>query len=130
VTQEPIWISESFVRSVHADQLKQYGGRPGIRDENLLSASLARPKQLLTYGEAATIFDLAAAYAYGLARNHPFTDGNKRIAFVVAAVFLELNGYSLDAPEEEVVEVMLRLAAGQEPQAAIANWLSVRSIED
>ncbi|WNZ45556.1 type II toxin-antitoxin system death-on-curing family toxin [Leptolyngbya boryana CZ1] len=82
-----------------------------------------------TYGASATIFDLAAAYAYGLARNHPFIDGNKRIAFVVAAVFLELNGYSLNAPEEEVVEVVLRLAAGQESQAAIANWLSVRSIE-
>jgi death-on-curing protein len=129
VTQEPIWISESFVRRVQADQLKQYGGRPGIRDENLLSASLARPQQLFTYGESATIFDLAAAYAYGLARNHPFIDGNKRIAFVVAAVFLELNGYFLNAPEEEVVEVMLRLAAGQESQAAIANWLSTRSIE-
>ncbi|MCU0552213.1 MAG: type II toxin-antitoxin system death-on-curing family toxin [Leptolyngbya sp. Prado105] len=128
MTQEPVWISESFVRSVQLDQLRQYGGRPGIRDENLFLASLARPQQLFAYGESPTIFDLAAAYAYGSAKNHAFVDGNKRIAFVVAAVFLELNGYSLDAPEEEVVQVMLDLAAGQKTQEEIAEWLRDNSV--
>lgn len=92
----------------------------------MLSASLARLQNLLNYGESPTIFDLAAAYGYGLAKNHPFIDGNKRVAFVVMAVFLELNGYSLDVPEDEVVQVMLRLAAGEETQVSIAASLASR----
>lgn len=128
MSQEPIWISESFVKQIQLDQIDRYGGRPGIRDENLLSASLARPQNLLNYGESPTIFGLAAAYAFGLAKNHPFIDGNKRVAFVVMAVFLELNGYSLDAPEDEVVQVMLRLAAGEETQDSIAAWLESKSV--
>ncbi|MBD2079495.1 type II toxin-antitoxin system death-on-curing family toxin [Leptolyngbya sp. FACHB-17] len=129
MSQEPIWISESFVRRIQLDQLDRYGGRPGMRDESLLSASLARPRNLFIYGESPTIFDLAA-YAYGLAKNHPFVDGNKRVAFVVMAVFLELNGYSLDAPEAEVVQVMLRLASGEETQESIAQWLESRSVQN
>lgn len=128
MSQEPIWVSEAFVRRIQLDQIDRYGGRPGIRDENLLFASLARPQNLLNYGESPTIFDLTAAYAYGLAKNHPFIDGNKRVAFVVMAVFLELNGYSLDAPEDEVVQVMLRLAAGEETQESIAQWLQSKSV--
>ncbi|MEP0919531.1 type II toxin-antitoxin system death-on-curing family toxin [Leptolyngbya sp. DQ-M1] len=129
MSQEPIWMSESFVRRIQLDQLDRYGGRPGMRDESLLSASLARPRNLFIYGESPTIFDLAA-YAYGLAKNHPFVDGNKRVAFVVMAVFLELNGYSLDAPEAEVVQVMLRLASGEETQESIAQWLESRSVQN
>ncbi|MBD1821017.1 type II toxin-antitoxin system death-on-curing family toxin [Cyanobacteria bacterium FACHB-DQ100] len=129
MSQEPIWMSESFVRRIQLDQLDRYGGRPGMRDESLLSASLARPRNLFIYGESPTIFDLAA-YAYGLAKNHPFVDGNKRVAFVVMAVFLELNGYSLDVPEAEVVQVMLRLASGEETQESIAQWLESRSVQN
>jgi death-on-curing protein len=113
---------------MHSDQLSQHGGTSGIRDENLLSASLARPRNLFTYGESPTVFDLAAAYGYGIAKNHPFIDGNKRVAFVAMATFLELNGYSLDTPEMEVVIMMERLAMGLESQDSVAAWLEENSI--
>lgn len=120
---EPIWISEQLAKAMHADQISQHGGTPGVRDQNLLSASLARPRHLFAYGDNPTLFDLAAAYGYGLAKNHPFIDGNKRTAFVVMATFLELNGSSLDAPEIEVVILMERLATDQESQDSVAEWL-------
>ncbi len=125
---EPYWISESIARVMHEDQL-QHGGSPGLRDEALLSASLARPQHLFAYGDSPTLFGLAAAYGYGLAKNHPFIDGNKRVAFVVMATFLELNGYSLDAPEMEVVVIMERLAASLETQDSLAKWLKDKSVE-
>lgn len=124
---EPFWISESLARLMHSDQLSQHGGLAGIRDENLLSASLARPRNLLNYGESSTLFDLAAAYGYGLAKNHPFVDGNKRVAFVVMATFLELNGYSLEVPEMEVVMIMERLATGLESQESVSEWLEEKT---
>ena len=100
-----------------------------MRDERLLEAALARPRQLWSYGASIDVAALAAAYAYGIARNHPYNDGNKRIAFVVAAVFAELNGYRLDAPESEVVDAMLRLAAGAIEEEALAEWLRDRLTE-
>ena len=126
--QEPIWISDKIVKAMHTDQLAQHGGSPGIRDENLLSASLARPRHLLVYSDP-TLFDLTAAYGYGLAKNHPFIDGNKRTAFVVMASFLELNGYSLDVSEMEVVIMMERLATDEETQDSIAGWLKAYSVK-
>lgn len=124
------WLDETIVRAMHEDQLAQHGGLAGVRDNNLFLASLDRPKNLLAYGEPTpTIFDLAAAYGYGFAKNHAFIDGNKRVAFVVMATFLELNGYSLDVPETEVVLVMERLAAGSETQESIAQWLQKNSIQ-
>jgi death on curing protein len=125
---EPFWLDERIVCAMHDDQIEEHGGSFGIRDENLLSASLARPQHLFTYGESPSIFDLAAAYGYGLAKNHPFVDGNKRTAFVVMATFLELNGYSLEAPEVEVVLKMERLAVDEENQESIALWLQDKSI--
>jgi death-on-curing protein len=125
---EPFWIYEALARAMHSDQLSQHGGTSGIRDENLLSASLARPRNLFIYGESPTVFDLAAAYGYGIAKNHPFIDGNKRVAFVAMATFLELNGYSLDTPEMEVVIMMERLAMGLESQDSVAAWLEENSI--
>lgn len=127
--REPFWLDDRLVRVMHADQLSQHGGSAGIRDEHMLAASLARPRHLFVYGDAPTIFDLAAAYGYGLAKNHPFVDGNKRVAFVAMAVFLELNGYSLDAPEMEVVLMMERLATDEESQDSIAKWLQRNSIQ-
>jgi death on curing protein len=124
---EPLWLNEQIVKAMHDDQIAQYGGLPGLRDENLLSASLARPQNLYTYGTTPTIYDLAAAYGYGLAKNHPFLDGNKRTAFIVMATFLLLNGYQLNAPEMEVVLVMERLAEGQDTQESIAEWLKIHS---
>lgn len=123
------WIDERMARAMHSDQLAQHGGSSGIRDENFLSASLARPKNLLAYGEQPTLFDLAAAYGYGLAKNHPFVDGNKRTAFVVMATFLELNGYTLDVLEIAVVDVMERLAQDQESQSSLSQWLEKNSIQ-
>lgn len=114
---------------MHLDQLSQHGGSSGIRDENLLSASLARPRNLLAYGDEPTLFDLAAAYGYGLAKNHPFVDGNKRTAFVLMATFLVLNGYSLDVPEPEVVGVMERLAQDLESQESLSQWLAENSAQ-
>ncbi|MBE9129322.1 MULTISPECIES: type II toxin-antitoxin system death-on-curing family toxin [unclassified Coleofasciculus] len=125
---EPFWISEDIARIIHADQIVQHGGSGGIRDENLLSASLARPRHLFAYGEP-TLFDLAAAYGYGLAKNHPFIDGNKRVAFAVMATFLEINGYTLDVPEMEVVVMMEGLATAQESQESLARWLEENSVE-
>ncbi len=125
---EPFWISENIAKVIHADQIAQHGGSPGIRDENLLSASLARPRHLFAYGEP-TLFDLAAAYGYGLAKNHPFIDGNKRVAFAVMATFLEVNGYSLDVPEMDVVVMMERLATDEESQDSLAKWLEENSVQ-
>jgi death on curing protein len=91
---EFFWLDEAIVSAMHEDQLAQHGGLTGIRDKNLFLASLDRPKNLLAYGEPTpTIFDLAAAYGYGFAKNHVFVDGNKRVAFVTMATFLELNGF-------------------------------------
>jgi len=125
---EPIWISENIAKSIHADQITQHGGSLGIREENLLSASLARPRHLFTYSEP-TLFDLAAAYGYALAKNHPFIDGNKRTAFMVMYTFLGLNGYFLEVPEMEVVAMMQELATDKENQDSLAKWLENNSIQ-
>ncbi|GET37559.1 type II toxin-antitoxin system death-on-curing family toxin [Microseira wollei] len=125
---EPLWISEDVAKAIHADQIAQHGGRSGIRDENLLAASLARPRHLFTYGQP-SLFELAAAYGYGLAKNHPFIDGNKRTAFMVMYTFLGLNGYLLEVAEMEVVEIVERLATDQENQDSLAQWLEVNSVD-
>ncbi|MDJ0741888.1 MAG: type II toxin-antitoxin system death-on-curing family toxin [Xenococcaceae cyanobacterium MO_167.B27] len=124
--QEPTWVTEKIVLAIHEDQLAQHGGSPGIRDKNLLGASLARPKHLFTYGNP-TIFDLAAAYGYGLAKNHPFLDGNKRTAFMVMYTFLGLNNYWLEVAETEVVVKMESLTMDTENQESIALWLKDNS---
>lgn len=133
----PIWISEALARTIHDDQIARYGGSLGIRDESLFLASLdsavrtlrERPRNLFSYGDNPNLFDLAAAYAFGIAKNHPFIDGNKRTAFVLAAVFLEINGFTLDAPESEVVLTITRLATDLEDQESIARWLEMRSLK-
>ena len=124
--KEPIWVGERIVLAIHEDQLAQHGGSSGIRDENLLSASLARPKHLFTYGYP-SIFDLAAAYGYGLANNHPFIDGNKRTAFMVMYTFLGLNDYWLEVEETEVVVKMEGLTMNRETQESISLWLKEHS---
>ncbi|MEL6496355.1 MAG: type II toxin-antitoxin system death-on-curing family toxin [Cyanobacteria bacterium J06623_7] len=124
--KEPIWVSEKIVLAIHEDQLAQHGGSSGVRDANLLGASLARPKHLYAYGEP-KIFDLAAAYGYALANNHPFVDGNKRTAFMVMYTFLGLNGYWLEVEEMEVVVKMEGLTMNNETQESIALWLEEHS---
>ena len=126
---EPIWVAEKIVLAIHDDQLVQHGGSSGIRDKNLLSASLARPKHLFTYANP-SIFDLAAAYGYGLVNNYPFIDGNKRTAFMVIYTFLGLNNYWLEVEEMEVVVKMESLTMNQETQESIAFWLKENSTFD
>ena len=119
-------MKERIVLAIHEDRLAQHGGSSGIRDESLLGASLARPKHLFTDAEP-TIFDLAAAYGYGLANNHPFVDGNKRAAFMIMYTFLGLNSYWLEVEEMEVVVKMEGLTMNQETQESIAFWLKENS---
>ena len=124
---EPVWVLRELVIAVHQMLLAEHGGLLGIRDEALLDSALNRPKQRFTYDDKFSLFDLAASYTYGLARNHPFMDGNKRIALSVGAIFLELNGYSLNAPETEAVVIIEQLAAGDLTEEDLANWFKVSS---
>lgn len=109
--------------AIHSDQLAQHGGKSGIRDENALESALARPQNKFAYARRTTLPSLAASYAFGLARNHPYTDGNKRVALAIAYTFLALNGVELTAPEEEVVDVFVRLADGKITEGRLASWL-------
>nr|VFJ43599.1 MAG: death on curing protein [Candidatus Kentron sp. DK]VFJ47758.1 MAG: death on curing protein [Candidatus Kentron sp. DK] len=128
--KQPRWILKEVAISVHGMLIAEHGGRPGIRDEGLLDSALARPRQLFSYRPESTIFALAAAYGFGLARNHPFVDGNKRVALAMVAMFLERNGFSLDAPEPEVVVVMEQLAANTLSESEFSEWIRDSSISD
>ncbi len=124
---DPIWISEQLAISIHQRQLSEHGGIAGVRDMGLLSSALARPRQLFAYSEpTADIPSMAAAYAFGIARNHPFLDGNKRTAAVVCETFIILNGLALIADDQEMYETFLNLAAGQLTEDALAEWLRGR----
>ena len=125
---EPIWVLPEIVLAIHRMLLAEHGGASGVRDDGLLDSALARPKQRFAYDSAVSLFELAASYSFGLAKNHPFVDGNKRIALTIAAVFLELNGFSLDAPEAEAVLMYEQLAAGEVDEDALARWFEDSSI--
>ena len=112
-----------MVEAIHFDQLREHGGLPGLRDEGALEAALARPRHKWAYRRKLDVEALAAAYAFGLARNHPFQDGNKRVAAVTMIVFLELNGRHFSAPEEELVQIVTGVAGGSISEAALARWL-------
>jgi death on curing protein len=114
-----------MIEAFHEDQLRTHLGRPGIRDENLLESALARPQQKWHYGERDLVV-LAAGYGFGLASNHPFLDGNKRVAFVALATFLRINGLQLQTSEEDVVKEILALAAGQRSEDELARWIRER----
>ena len=117
-----IWVPREILLAVHAEQLAEHGGAEGLRDEGLFDSALARPQQLAVYGEP-DVADLAASYAFGLARNHPFIDGNKRTAHVAAELFLAMNGFDLTADDASCVIQMLQLAAGDLSEADYADWL-------
>ena len=119
---EPVWIAREVVLATQAALLERFGGLPGLRDEGLLDSALHRPHQLLAYGQP-NLYELAAAYAAGIVRNHPFLDGNKRIGFMIAYIFLEANGLRFAASEEDVALQTLALAAGEIEDAAFAVWL-------
>ena len=117
------WVERLVVEAVHLDLVREHGGLPGLRDEDALESALVRPRQRHAYGEDPDLSRLAAALGFGLARNHPFHDGNKRIAFVAMGVFLGLNGFAIEAPEADVVTTMLRLAAGETSEEDLAEWV-------
>jgi death-on-curing protein len=116
-------VPRLVVEAIHFDQLREHGGLAGLRDEGALEAALARPRNKWAYRRKPDLATLAAAYGYGLARNHPFHDGNKRVAFVTMVVFLELNAHQCTAPETEVVGTMMAVAAGTTSKAALARWI-------
>ena len=121
--KEPVWLTRAALEAFHADQIREHGGRLGISDEALLESALARPQRAWEYDVDADLASLAAEYGFGLAKNHPFTDGNKRVAFVATNVFLLLNGYEVEAPEPEVVSAMVRLADGRLTRPKFADWI-------
>lgn len=121
MAQDWFWIGPAAAAAVHAEQLAEHGGGEGVRDPGLLDSAMARARNLTVYGKPDAAA-LAAAYAYGIARNHPFIDGNKRTAAVVSEAFLMLNGHSLGATDAELVVVMLALAAGDLNEEELADW--------
>jgi death on curing protein len=116
-----LWVSVDVALTAHVEQLAEHGGAEGVRDSGMLESALARPRNMAQYGEP-DLADLAAAYAFGLARNHPFTDGNKRTALVVAETFMAMNGAMLSASDAEVVVAILALAAGELSEEELADW--------
>ncbi len=115
------WLTGRVVASIHQRQIQRHGGGHGTRDEGMLESALARPENLTAYGEP-SVFDLAASYAYGITRNHPFVDGNKRTAFVASVLFLRMNGQHFVAEQAEAAVVFLRLAAGEFSEDELAEW--------
>jgi death-on-curing protein len=120
---EPTWLTRIVIDAIHNDQLREHGGLTGIRDENVLESALARPQQKWHYTEQTDVPALAAAYAFGLVKNHPYRDGNKRIGFMAMVTFLGVNGYDLSAPDAEVVAEILALADGTVSEEALADWI-------
>ena len=118
----PVWIEKAVLLAIQDELLARFGGLAGIRDEGLMESALSRPRQLFAYGDP-DVFELAAAYAYGIVKNHPFLDGNKRAGFISAYVFLGANGQLLDAPEEKAVLFTVGLASGEISEEEYAAWL-------
>lgn len=117
-----VWLESALIHAVHDEQLAEHGGGVGVRDINLLESALARPRQLEYYGSPDAA-NLAASYGYGISRNHPFIDGNKRTGFVALELFLALNGFELTASDADCVLTMLSVAAGDIEEAAFADWI-------
>ena len=120
---EPRWLTRAMVVALHQESLAQFGGLAGIRDEGLLESALARPRNLLGSEPEANLIRLAAAYGFGLARNHPFLDGNKRVTVLAVAVFLSINGIDFDPDEMDEVRTILALAAGEVDEGSLAAWV-------
>ncbi|MEM9927544.1 MAG: type II toxin-antitoxin system death-on-curing family toxin [Cyanobacteria bacterium P01_D01_bin.50] len=125
---EPVWVKESVVIAIHRRQLTEHGGIEGIRDKGLLESALFRPKNKFYY-ENSSIFGLAAAYGYGIVKNHPFVDGNKRTSYIVTRTFLKLNGYDIQASETEKYETWIRLATSQINEDQLADWIEEKSVQ-
>jgi death-on-curing protein len=120
---EPVWLSRRALELLHQESLAEHGGADGLRDSGLLDSALARAQNIHAYENATDPFRLAAAYAFGIAKNHPFVDGNKRAAFIAAGLFLRINGVRLNADKTQAVLAMLDLAAGELTESQFAEWL-------
>jgi death-on-curing protein len=121
--RQPHWLGRTVVDAIHADQLRQHGGLRGVRDENALESALARAQQKWSYDEERDLAVLAAAYGFGLVRNHAYRDGNKRIGFLALAAFPGINGYELNATDVDVVTTMFALAEGKLSEPQLAKWI-------
>ncbi|MGE0385205.1 MAG: type II toxin-antitoxin system death-on-curing family toxin [Gammaproteobacteria bacterium] len=120
--REPTWLRASVVIALHSESIARFGGSAGIRDPSLLESALHRPRHLFDYEADATVFGLAASYCHGLIRNHPFIDGNKRIAVLAAATFLALNGYEFSPDEADIVTIITAVAAGEADESLLTQW--------
>lgn len=125
--KEPIWLEEDVVLRLQNELLARFGGLEGLRDPGLLDSALNRPRHLYSY-QNPNVFQLAAAYTSGIVKNHPFLDGNKRVGFMAAYVFLGMNGFHLQAPEAEAVLMTVDLASGKIDAVLYARWLEVTSV--
>lgn len=127
-TSEPRWLSRLIVNSLHQELIREHGGSYGVRDEGLIESALARPQNRWAYEAGADLSTLAAAYAFGLARNHGYVDGNKRVGFMALYVFLGLNGLDLEVSEPEVVAVMTGVAEGSIREEELATWTRIHAV--
>ena len=126
--REPVWIGVLEALVLHDMQLVTFGGAAGVRDVGLLESALARPRNLLAYGKKKpSLARLAAAYAFGIIKNHPFADGNKRTALVIAFAFLDVNGIEINASEEDAYRMFMDLASGRVSEEELAHWMSENS---
>ena len=117
------WIDPKALRLLHEESLSLHGGSSGVRDEGLFESAMARPENLAHYNSDADFSDLAASYAYGLAKNHPFVDGNKRVAFLSVGLFLGINGYKLTATPVDAIQAVIGMASGEITEEAFASWI-------
>lgn len=125
MTKEPVWINHDVVLAIHKRQIAEHGGSDAIRDKDLLESALGKPKNLYYYEKPKpSIAQMAASYAYGIAKNHPFIDGNKRTAFVVCMLFLQLNNLKINASQEDKYRIFLGLADGSISEEMLSNWIS------
>jgi death-on-curing protein len=125
---EPIWVRRDVLELLHDESIAEHGGAAGLRDEELFESALARPKNLFAYESVTDIARLAASYAFGLAKNHAFVDGNKRVAFVAAGIFLRLNGMRLKADQVDATLTFLGLAAGAIDEERLADWIRKNAV--
>lgn len=124
--REPRWLDRKLIDFVQREVITRHGGQHGLRDEGLLESAILRPRQLWHYGAPSGLHSLAASYAFGLARNHPFVDGNKRVSFVACLLFMRLNGLHLEATDDEKADTFWALAAGNLSEAQLVAWLAPR----
>jgi death-on-curing protein len=125
----PVWVRRQALELLHSESIAEHGGADGLRDEGLFESALARPQNLHAYESVSDIPRLAASYCYGLAKNHAFVDGNKRVAFIAAGLFLRLNGWRLKADQAQATLTVLSVASGAMDEKALAEWIRQHSVK-